>query len=216
MIETILFDLDGTLTDPAEGITNSVAYALNRYGITVSDKRALNCFIGPPLAESFTRYFPFSKEKALEAVEVYREYFREQGIFENRVYDGIPQMLASLCEAGKRLVLATSKPEIFAKQILEHFSLADHFAFVAGSELDHRRVDKHEVIEYALASVGLADRDTAIMVGDRMHDVRGAKASSLVSIGVTYGYGSEEELLSAGADHTVNTVGELHSLLMKI
>ena len=142
MKDIILFDLDGTLTDPGEGITNSVAYALARYGITVEDKSTLNCFIGPPLAESFAKYYHLSDEDSKRAVDIYREYFAVKGIFENRLYDGISEMLKTLKKAGKTLLLATSKPEVYAKQILDHFDLLQFFTFVGGSELDHRRVDK--------------------------------------------------------------------------
>lgn len=213
MKNVILFDLDGTLTDPAEGITNSVAYALKRYGIEVADRRTLTPFIGPPLVDSFCRYFGFTESDAKDAVTVYREYFSTRGLFENTVYDGIPEMLSSLKAAGKTLVLATSKPWVYAEQIIKHFSLESYFTFLAGSELDHRRIDKHEVIEYALASIGHTDRESVIMVGDRSHDVIGAKKSDIDSVGVLYGYGSREELENAGADHIVEDVPSLLQLL---
>ena len=216
MKDVILFDLDGTLTDPAEGITNSVAYALRHYGIEVADRRTLTPFIGPPLAESFRKFFGFSEVQAKEAVEVYREYFSSRGILENRVYEGIPAMLASLQAAGKTLVLATSKPWVYAEQILAHFSLDRYFSFVAGSELDHRRVDKHEVIEYALESLKMTDRERVVMVGDRLHDMIGAKKSSLTAVGVLYGYGSREELEAAGADTLCEDVASLTDLLLTI
>ena len=191
-MKTVFFDLDGTLTDPGEGITNSVAYALRHYGIEISDRRTLYPFIGPPLTESFMKYFDFSEKQAAEAVEIYREYFSVKGLFENVPYDGIPEMLKGLTESGTSLVVASSKPEIFVRRILDHFDLSKFFLFAAGSELDHTRIDKHEVIEYAMASCGLSDRNDIIMVGDRHHDIRGAKKSGLVSVGVIYGYGSKD------------------------
>ena len=151
-INTFLFDLDGTLTDPGEGITNSVAYALSKYGISVPDRRELYAFIGPPLTDSFIRYYSFSEEEAERAVEIYREYFRDRGIYENTLYPGIKEMLSELNQIGKKLVLATSKPQIFAKQILDHFALTDYFSYVAGSTLDHSRTDKHDVIDSALVN----------------------------------------------------------------
>lgn len=215
MKDTILFDLDGTLTDPGEGITNSVAYALARYGITVDDRSTLNCFIGPPLGESFAKYYHLSEEESRRAVDIYREYFAVKGIFENRLYDGIFKMLKTLKKAGKTLFLATSKPEVYAKQILDHFNLSQFFTFVGGSELDHRRVDKYEVIEYVLSSQR-ADRSRCVMVGDRLHDVIGAKKSGLESIGVTYGYGSQKELEAAGADHILPNVPLLTEFLLSL
>lgn len=212
-VKTVLFDLDGTLTDPGEGITNSVAYALKHYGIDVEDRRTLYPFIGPPLTESFMKYFAFSEEQAKEAVEIYREYFSIKGLFENTPYDGIPAMLSTLKNKGLTLIVASSKPEIYVRQILEHFELDRYFLYAAGSELNHKRIDKHEVIEYALHTCGITDRSSCIMVGDRHHDVLGAKRSQLPVIGVTYGYGSKEELVTAGADFTVDTVDELLTLL---
>jgi phosphoglycolate phosphatase len=215
-LKTVFFDLDGTLTDPGEGITNSVIYALQHYGIEVSDRSTLYPFIGPPLTESFIKYFGFSKEQSSEAVEIYREYFSVTGLFENNPYDGIPEMLKTLSESGKTLVVASSKPEIFVRKILDHFDLTKYFLFAAGSELNHTRVDKHEVIEYAMASCNLSDRSDIIMVGDRHHDIQGAKKSALLSVGVTYGYGSREELTEAGADYVVDSVAELSDLLLSL
>ena len=216
MLKYILFDLDGTITDPGEGITNSVAYALDRYGIQVSDKTALNCFIGPPLSQSFVKYYGFSEEESIKAVDVYREYFAVKGIFENKLYDGIIEMLDQLKSSGKTIILATSKPEVYAKQILEHFEISKYFSFVSGSMLNGERVDKHDVIEHALTIAGIADRNYCVMVGDRLHDMIGGKKSQLKVIGVEYGYGSKEELINSGADHTVKTPNELTSLLMSL
>ncbi len=215
-VKTILFDLDGTLTDPVLGITNSVAFALQRFGIEVEDRTTLHPFIGPPLIDSFMKYFGFTYDQAHDAVEYYREYFSDRGIFENRVYDGIPAMLTTLHEAGATLLVASSKPEVYVRRILDHFDLSHHFLFIGGSELDHRRLDKHEVIEYVFESAGIIDRSTAIMVGDRSHDVLGGQRSGLPAVGVTFGYGSREELTKAGAAYVVDTVEELTNTLLSL
>ena len=205
MFDTILFDLDGTLTDPGEGITNSVAYALRKYGIEVSDRSELYKFIGPPLKDSFMKYYGFDEDKAEEAIAYYREYFRDTGIFENRVYEGVEDMLRGLHANGKRIVLATSKPEEFAIRILEHFGLRKYFTVVAGASMDSSRSKKGDVIAYAISLCESFDKYTAVMVGDREHDIIGAKENGLKSIGVLYGYGSEEELRKSGADYIVAT-----------
>lgn len=205
----VLFDLDGTVTDSAIGITNSVAYALKRWGIEVEDKSELNCFVGPPLAQSFEKYFGFTKEQALEAVDEYRVYYRDRGIFENLVYPGVPEMLAELRERGKKIILSTSKPEIFAKQILDHFDLTKYFDFVAGATMDSSRTKKGLVIKYALSELGVTDTDECVMVGDRDQDVVGARENSIDCIGVLYGYGDHEELSSAGAAYIAETVEDI-------
>lgn len=216
MKDYILFDLDGTLTDPGEGITNSVAYALCKYGIEVSDKKSLECFIGPPLHESFCKYFGFSTLQAFDAVTKYREYYHDRGIFENKVYEGIPEMLCALKQKGKTLIMATSKPTVFAKRIAEHYDFAKYFDIIIGSELNGQRVDKAEVIEEAIRLGEIGDRQRALMVGDRLHDICGAKKNSLDSVGVLYGYGSEEELSEAGADKIVSCVSSLSDYLLNI
>lgn len=211
----IFFDLDGTLTDPGLGITNSVIYSLDKYGIAVKDRSELYRFIGPPLIDSYMQFYGFSKEKAVEAVNVYREYYGVTGIFENDVYDGIPQLLQKLKADGKQIILATSKPEIYAKMILEHYNLMQYFAFVAGSNMDESRSKKSEVIRYALESCKIKNRADVVMIGDRMHDICGAKEVGIDSIGVLYGYGDYEELECAGADKIVESVGELGDILCK-
>ncbi len=212
--QTILFDLDGTLTDPGVGITNSVAYALGKYKITVPERAALYKFIGPPLIDSFERYYGFSHERAVEAVTFYREYFSETGIFENQVYDGIGELLQELRKAGKQLIVATSKPEQFAVQILEHFALAGYFDFIAGACMDESRTKKAEVITYALEACGITDKSRVLMVGDREHDVLGAKEAGVASLGVLYGYGDREELERAGADIIAERVADLTDILL--
>ena len=213
--KTVLFDLDGTLTDPGEGITKSVQYALKKFGVEVADRTALYPFIGPPLDASFQKYYGFSPEKAQKAIEYYREYFKPTGIFENVVYDGVPEMLDSLKNAGLALAIATSKPEPFAVQIAEHFGLSKYFCHIVGSNLDGTRVKKAEVIHHALRLMQVHDLETAVMVGDREHDIIGAKSEGLRSIGVLYGYGSREELESAGASGIAETVADVGRLIRK-
>ena len=209
----ILFDLDGTLTDPKEGITKSVAYALESFGIHVENRECLCKFIGPPLKDSFVNFYGFEEAQAEAAVEKYREYFRPFGLFENRVYDGVEKLLRALTEDGKTLILATSKPTVFAEQILEHFHLRAFFSHVIGSELDGTRVKKGDVIAYALEQAGISDKSRAVMVGDREHDIIGAKENGLDSIGVLYGYGTLEEFQKCGADAVAESVEELKGLL---
>ncbi len=208
MFNTVLFDLDGTLTDPGRGITNSVAYSLKKFGIEVEDKKELYKFIGPPLYDSFMKYYGFSKEKAETAVSYFREYFRDTGIFENEVYDGIPNLLEEIKNSGRKIILATSKPEEFAKRILSHFSLDKYFEFVAGATMDSSRVEKGDVIAYALKESGYSS-ENAVMIGDKMHDILGAKENELASIGVLFGYGSRDELENAGADFIAETVDDI-------
>ena len=209
----ILFDLDGTLTEPKEGITKSVAYALESFGIQAPDLDELCVFIGPPLKDSFMKYYGFDDEKAEVAVERYREYFRPYGVYENEVYEGIPEMLKALYAQGKTLVLATSKPTVFAEIILKHFGLRSYFSHVIGSELDGTRVKKDEVVACALEESGVTDLEEAVMIGDREHDIFGAKKNGLFSIGVLYGHGSLVELEKSGADEIVGSVRELATKL---
>lgn len=211
----LMFDLDGTLTDPQEGITNSVAYALEQYGIHVEDRTSLNKFIGPPLKDSFMEYYGFQEAQAEEAVWKYREYFNDDGIFENKVYPGIPKMLRCLKEQGKMLIVATSKPTVYAKRILERFELSQYFADVQGSEMDGSRTKKEDVIRYALEQNKITEIDRAVMIGDREHDIIGAKNCGLDSIGVLFGYGSRAELEACGADRIVDSVEMLEHILSR-
>ena len=212
MKQYLLFDLDGTLTDPMVGITSSVQYALEKFGIHVRYLKELIPFIGPPLAESFQKFYGFSKEDAEKAIQYYREYYAPKGIFENEVYEGIPEMLAHLTEAGFTLLVATSKPTVFARKVLKHFGMEDYFSFAGGSELDGSRTKNAEVISYILKTCGIEAKE-AIMIGDRRHDIEGGKACGLESVGVLYGYGTEQELTEAGADHIIRTVAELEDYL---
>lgn len=209
MLKYILFDLDGTLTDPGIGITNSVMYALKKFNIEVADRTQLYKFIGPPLLYSFQTYYGFSETDSALAVQYYREYFKDRGLYENEVYDGIPELLGKLKERGYKLVLATSKPEVYAVEILKHFGLYDYFDFAAGATMDSTRSKKADVIAYALDSCGIKDLSTAIMIGDREHDILGAKQTGLASIGVLYGYGNREEFEAAGATYIAETPADI-------
>lgn len=201
MYKYLLFDLDGTLTNPGLGITNSVMYALKKFDIHVEDRTELYKFIGPPLRDSFETFYGFSTEKSELAVQYYREYYKEQGLYENEVYDGIPELLIQLKEQGKALIVATSKPEAFSVEILKHFKLYDYFDFVAGATMDTTRNTKADIIKYAMESCNISEKSSAIMIGDREHDIIGAKENGLDSIGVLFGYGSLDELQKTGATY---------------
>lgn len=212
--DIILFDLDGTLTDPGEGITKSVAHALFRFGIEVEDRRTLYPFIGPPLRDSFSHYYGMSPEDAERAVTYYREYYNDTGIYENLLYEGMRELLEKLQKSGKTMALATSKPEIFAKLILQYFEIDQYFTFVAGAHLDGGRSVKSDIIAYALESLGEVDRRKVLMIGDREYDVLGAKAQGVDVLGVLYGYGSKEELETAGATYIAPSVADIAPLLL--
>lgn len=210
--KAVLFDLDGTLTDPSTGITNSVMYALRHYGISAGRAELLR-FIGPPLTDSFEEFYGFSHEQAVEAVGVYREYFRDKGIFENTVYPGVRALLAALNENGRTVIMATSKPEVFARRIADHFAMTPFFHVIAGSCLNGDRVRKGDVIAYALRQAG-ADPADAVMVGDREHDCIGARQCGIPVIGVLYGFGSRTELTAAGADTIAGDLRQLRRILL--
>ena len=212
--DNILFDLDGTLTDPGIGITNSVMYALKHFGIEVKERNQLYKFIGPPLLESFKTFYGFSDEQAQEGLKYYRTYYADKGIFENSVYEGLEDLLCALKRAGKKVMMATSKPEPFAIQIMKHFNLDGYFDFIGGSTLDEMRTNKAEVIQYVLDSYNVRDLGKTVMVGDREYDILGAKKCKLASIGICYGYGSRDELQQAGADEILETVQALHERLV--
>jgi phosphoglycolate phosphatase len=212
--DVILFDLDGTLTDPKLGITKSVQYSLATFGINEPCLDKLVNFIGPPLMESFQEYYGFDICKADEAVKKYREYFSVKGLYENAVYPFIPELLDSLKMIGKTLVVATSKPTIFAEKILDYFWLKKYFSLIVGSNLDGSRVKKYEVIAHALKIMGSKVYQNVVMVGDRKHDIIGAKEAGIDSIGVLYGYGSVEELEFEKPTCIADTVLNLHKLLL--
>lgn len=210
---TILFDLDGTLTDSSQGIISSIIYALEKFDINDYDMSLLKKFLGPPLHESFEKFMGFDKEKSLQAVKFYREYFSSKGLLENEVYAGVNDLLQNLKENGKTLVVATSKPQPFTDKIMEHFDLAKYFDFIAGSNMDTTRSKKAEVIEYALSECNIKDKSKVVMIGDRAEDMIGAQSVGIDSIGVEYGYGSFDELKNAGATYIAETVDELEDLL---
>jgi phosphoglycolate phosphatase len=207
-MDAIYFDLDGTLTDPKPGITRSIQYALQKLDHpTMPTEDELTWCIGPPLRASFVRLLGAETSADL-AVSYYRERFSDVGLYENGVYDGIGEMLTSLCASGHRLFVATSKPHVFAKRIIDHFGLRDHFERVFGSELDGTRVDKSHLLEYALKQASV-DPARTLMIGDRSHDMVGAKNNGMKGIGVLYGYGSRDELIEAGAQHVCATPGAI-------
>lgn len=213
MFDYLFFDLDGTLTDPAQGITNSFIHALKYFGIEIPSYEKLCSFIGPPLVDTFKTQFGFSDEEAAEGVKKYREYFAVKGLLENTVYPGIPELLATLKQNDKKLVVATSKPEEYSIKIIEHFGLSQYFENVCGSLMDETRSKKDEVIEYAIERNHITDRSKILMIGDRKHDMLGAKKCGIAACGILFGYGSREELQTNGADMIAGTVKDLELLL---
>lgn len=212
MQKAVLFDLDGTLTDPFLGITRSVAYSLKSFGIEVHDLNVLKPFIGPPLDESFQKYYHMNQADSLLAVERYREYFSRQGLYENQVYEGIEDLLRRLKKEGYLLYVCTSKPEFFSRQILEHFALIDYFDGVFGATLDGQRKQKGDVIAYCLQQTHLQSHE-CLMIGDRMYDVVGAHRHHIPCIGVLYGYGSREELVEYHCEAIANDLSELYEII---
>ena len=217
MKKILLFDLDGTLTDPKEGITKCVQYALKHFGIEEELSKLL-CFIGPPLIDSFMQYYGFDQKKAKLAVDKYRERFRDIGIFENGVYDGIIELLAACKERGYSIGLATSKPEEFAIRILDKYMMSEYFDEVTGSTMDGSINTKTDVIMEAFRRMNISDeiKPCVIMIGDREHDIIGAKNCGIESIGVKFGYAEVGELEAAGADYIVETVEQLKNLLERL
>lgn len=218
MKKYLLFDLDGTLTDPKQGICTCVQYALSSMGIEEPDLDKLEPFIGPPLKDSFMKYYSMSEEQADAAVAKYRERFQDKGLFENKMYPGISEMLQTLMSKGMFLAVASSKPTVFVERILEHFNIKRFFKVVVGSELDGTRVNKDEVVEEALRQLfgdQPVDKSQVYMIGDRSFDIEGARRAGVESVGVTYGYGSMEELKEAKADYIVRSVEELQKFLLR-
>ena len=211
----IFFDLDGTLTDPFEGITGSVARALWHFGIKVTDRRELGRFIGPPLRDSFARFYDIPADRVEEAVSVYREYFAVKGLYENRLYDGVRALLDALYKKGVKIVLATSKPEIYARRITEYFGIDKYFYKQCGATLDGERDTKGQVIAYALSECG-ANPGEVLMVGDRSHDILGASECGVDAVGVLWGYGTRAELESAGAMSVYSSVAEFTDAMLGI
>jgi len=217
----ILFDLDGTITDSGEGITKAVQYALKHFGIDVEDINELKKFVGPPLRDSYMRFYNLDEEKATEGIKVFREYYVEKGMFENLLYSGIVDVLKTLKKNNKELIIATSKPEVHAKKILEHFGIDKYFTIIAGADFEETRVKKGDVIRYALNNLQKLlnngeslDLSKVIMIGDREHDIIGAKENDIKSIGVLYGYGDVIELTQSRADYIAKTPQEILEILL--
>ncbi len=216
MYQYLLFDLDGTLTDPKEGITKSVQHALRHFGIEVEDPDTLTPYIGPPLIPSFMEFHGLSREQAEEALMVYRERFSTVGLFENEVLEGVPEMLRSLKEKRRFVAVASSKPEEYVRRILDHFDLLQFFDEVVEASMDEKRSAKKDIIEEALLRMGKASGDKSIlMIGDRKHDVEGARLCNLDSLGVYTGFAPEGELEEAGATYVFHTIGEMAAFLLQ-
>ena len=214
MFQYVLFDLDGTITNSFDGITKCVQYALKCCGVEEKDRESLKRFIGPPLFEGFTEYYGFSAELAKKAVSAYRERYTDTGWRQCNLIEGAQQLLATLSGSGKTVALATSKPEDISKDIIELFGLTRYFDFIGGSELNGPRHNKNDVIRYVLEKLGNPDKSKTVIIGDRHHDIDGAKATGIFSIGFTGGFGSREELEAAGADYIVDSLEEAAKFIL--
>jgi phosphoglycolate phosphatase len=213
---TVLFDFDGTVVDSSEGIINSAEYVLEKYGIAVKEKTELFKFIGPPLMYSFMTFYNFSEEKSKEAITHYRQYYEKYGINQNRLYDGMEELLKNLKANGKTVGVMTSKPEHFAKKILEDFNISKYFDFVCGASLDElSRSTKIEVMEYGIKTYNVNDKNSTIMIGDRNFDIDGANFFGFDSIGVLFGFGSREEFVKAGATYIVESPKEIEKIILE-
>ena len=210
---TVLFDLDGTLTDPREGITRSVHIALAKLGIDEPDLAALEHFIGPPLLQCFMASYGLDEATAWQAVNHYRERFKVTGLYENRMFAGVPSLLDALQAQGRMLYIATSKPTVFAEEIARHFGFDRYFKRIYGSELDGTRTNKVELLAHLLESEGLAP-GSALMIGDRKHDLIGARSNGVQAVAVGYGFGSREELLGEAPAFHFETLEALHGAFM--
>ena len=215
MTKTILFDLDGTLTDNSEGIIKSARFALDRMGYSNEPDSVLRRFIGPPLHDSFMNFYGFSKEKAFEAVDNYRVRYREKGVYESELFSGLREMLLALREKGAKLCVATSKPLVFTEVILKQHDVYDLFEFIVGANLDGSLTDKTEIIREVLRRIGETG-EPAVMVGDRSFDIVGANNCGIQSVGVYYGFADPGELEEAGATYIANTVPELQEILLSL
>lgn len=209
----LLFDLDGTLTNSKEGITKSVQYALSKLGIQEDNLHKLEKFIGPPLDESFSKFYSLSEDETVNAVKYYREYYAVKGIYENDLYPGIPELLSKLRDQDKDMYIATTKPTIFAKEVLKFFNIDDYFSEIVGSFLDGRRTSKAELIRFILSRIPEVAKRKIVMIGDRKHDIHGAKQTGVDSIAVSYGYGTLEELIKAEPTYIAGSVEELSGLI---
>ncbi len=211
--DVIAFDLDGTLTNPERGLIASFEYAFKKMGIDYGERSALKRFIGPPIYEEWQREFGFTPEEASEALLIFREFFSVYGWWDNELYPGVPEMLSEIKKMGKKIILATSKPEIFAKKIVRLFDIEKYFDFVGGAATDKTRDKKHEVLKYSLDSIGVTDYTSVILVGDRVYDAEGARALGIDSMGVLYGHGSYEEINSSGFTLIAKNVYDITEIL---
>lgn len=213
--EYIFFDLDGTLTDPGDGLISGFAYALKKTGVDYGDRSSLSRFIGPPLRDEFIKVYGFSTDEANECVRLFREYFSVYGWWDNKMYDGVPEMLSSLKSKGKSIVLATSKPKVFAEKILRLFNIDVYFDFIGAATLDHTRVEKTQVLMHSIESIGASNAlDKCILIGDRMFDAKGAQECGIDSMGVLYGYGSYDEIYSSGFNYIAANIKDITEILL--
>ncbi len=216
MKKYILFDLDGTLTDPREGIVNSVKYSLEKLGITDYDEESLPSFIGAPLSQAYKEHFGLTEEKTKEAIRLFREYYTPKGIFENFVYPGVENLLSRLYGKGYILAVATLKPTPTSVRVLEHFGLKQYFTFVCGSDLQRTDEVKADIIKNAVTLLNIKDKSLAVMVGDRKHDILGAAANGIDCIGVLYGHGNRTELENAGARMFAGTAKDVFEIIKSL
>lgn len=214
MYKYLFFDLDGTIVEPSKGIVNSILYALDKLEVKDVNPNDLLKFIGPPLEYSFMNFLGFSEQKADEAVRLYREYYKDKGINECHLYEGIDKLIINLANKGYKIVLATSKPEPFAIRIIERFNLLPYFTCIAGATLDGKVKKKEDVINNALKRLNITNLNEVIMIGDRKHDIIGANINNLDSIGVLYGFGNKQEFIEHKATYIVNTVTDLYDLII--
>ncbi len=210
----ILFDLDGTITDSKPGIIKSIQYALSNLNIIEEDIDKLQVFIGPPLRESFIKHYNLNGDSAKDAHHYYREYYKDKGLFENELYDGIEELLQKLKSKNKKMFIATSKPTIFAKKVIEYFNIEKYFDMIVGSNLDGTMTNKADVIKFILDRIGNVPPNEIVMVGDREYDIIGAANNSIDSIGVKYGYALDTELESVNPTYLVKDIDELTQLLL--
>jgi len=210
--KNILFDLDGTLTDPYLGITNAVKYSLRKFGIEENNENTLRALIGPPLETSFMEFYQFDINKTKTAIGYYREYFSEKGIYENKLYPGIEDVLAKIKDRNKTIILATSKPAIFASKILKYFNIDKYFYDMTGSNLDGTLGEKDEIIKFIIEKHDLKP-ETTIMIGDRKYDISGAHKNNIHSIAVMYGYGSKEELEQSNPTYFCENVPDILEII---
>jgi len=213
MYNYVLFDLDGTISDSSEGITKGIRIALKKMGIEVEDLSELRRFIGPPLKYSFSTFYGFDDEQCKQATIYYREYYSEIGLFENELYPGMAELLERIKKSGRKIAVATSKPERFTLRILEKFGIRDYFNVVAGASPDDRRDEKYKVVEYALAQLGNPPLSEVVLVGDTRFDAEGAGKIGIDCIGVLYGFGTKEDLLKAGAKYIAPTIDDIYDHL---